>query len=97
MTDARKQSYDGDPGDGPGSAEGSERAERSPGVRPGRRRRPAPTLLDMHIDLELRTGCGVALRGSVTWPAHPEPVRFDGVLELMALLETASCSAEGER
>jgi len=50
----------------------------------------------MHIDLELRAGCGVGLRGSVTWPAHPEPVWFDGVLELMALLETACCSAEGE-
>jgi len=48
----------------------------------------------MHIDLELTTGDDSGLYGSALWPGPPRPERFDGVLELMAILETAPRTEE---
>jgi hypothetical protein len=65
-------------------------------------RRPSETLTAQHapgqakegdrvdIDLVVTKGPDAQLSGTVCWSGLPQPVPFNGVLELMALLEEAA-------
>jgi hypothetical protein len=51
----------------------------------------------MEIDLVVTKGPGDQLSGTMSWSGLPEPLRFDGILELMALLERATDPVASER